>query len=65
MLNPGPYSRIGNGLVGGGGAMAFYALRLLFMYLLTGDAFQLVLFGPMFAIGAALMCFGFWLQRKK
>jgi hypothetical protein len=33
-----------NAMRGGGGAMAFFSLQFVFMYLLTGDTFQLWLF---------------------
>jgi hypothetical protein len=58
-------NRSANGLMGGGGAMAFYSLRLLFMYLLTGDIVQLQVFVPIFAIGFALFSVGLLLGRKK
>ncbi|HSV48933.1 MAG TPA: hypothetical protein VLH35_01340 [Candidatus Acidoferrales bacterium] len=58
-------NRSANGLMGGGGAIAFYSLRLLFMYLLTGDIVQLQVFAPFFAVGFALFSFGLFLVWKK
>lgn len=62
-LNP---NRLSNAMVGGGGAMGFYSLRMLFMYLLTGDVIQLQLFMPAFTIGVVVAGAGlFWGWRRK
>jgi hypothetical protein len=55
---------IRNGMIGGGGAMAFYSLTSLFMYLFTGDSLQLWLFLPPFIIGVVLVSFGFSMKRQ-
>jgi hypothetical protein len=62
MLSP---NRLSNGLIGGGGAAAFGSLKLLFMYLLTGDSVQLWLFAPFFAFGAGLAAAGILMDWRK
>jgi hypothetical protein len=50
---------IRNGMIGGGGALAFISFQNLFMYLLTGDSFQLWLFFPIFIVGVVLVACSF------
>jgi hypothetical protein len=50
---------IRNGMIGGGGALAFISFQNLFMYLLTGDSFQLWLFFPYFYSWSCLSCLQF------
>lgn len=50
---------IRSGMIGGGGALAFISLQYLFMYLLTGDSFQLWLFFPAFIVGVVLVACSF------
>jgi hypothetical protein len=64
-LNKGPNARLGNGLIGGGGALALFSFRSLFSYFLTSKFIELELFIPMFIIGAVLVGCGFLALRSK
>jgi hypothetical protein len=48
-----------NAMRGGGGAVAFFSLQFFFMYLLTGDSFQLWLFLPPCIVGIVLFACSF------
>jgi hypothetical protein len=48
-----------NAMRGGGGGVAFFSLQFLFMYLLTGDSFQLWLFLSPFIVGVVLVACSF------
>jgi hypothetical protein len=52
-----------NGLIGGGGALAFFSLQFLFMYLLTGDSFQLWLFLTSCIVGVVLVACSFTIKN--
>lgn len=64
-LNKTMHARLGNGLIGGGGAMALFSIRSLFSYILTSRFIELELFIPMFIIGAVLVGIGFLALRSK
>jgi hypothetical protein len=69
-LNKGPYSRLGGGLIGGGGALFLGSFRNLFTYLLAIrdpriNNLELQLFAIFFLVGAFLMISGFLAWRKK
>jgi hypothetical protein len=64
-LNIRPHARLSGGLIGGGGALAFGAVRFLFMFLLTSDQIQIQLFIPTFAVGILLMSCGILVLRKR
>ena len=48
-----------NGMMGGGGALAFGSLPTLFMYLLTGESFQLWLGLPILIVGVVVVACSF------
>jgi hypothetical protein len=58
------HSRLGNGLIGGGGALALGSIRFLFVYLLTSEQIQLDLFVPSFLIGTILVACGILALRQ-
>ncbi len=61
----GPHARLGNGLIGGGGALAFFSLRSFFVYMLSSDFFELEFFTAMFSVGILLIVFGILALRRK
>jgi len=60
-----PHARLGNGLIGGGGALAFGSMRNLFVYILTSDYFELQLFFTFFLVGVCLLACGVLVLRRK
>jgi hypothetical protein len=64
-LKKGPLSRLGSGLVGGGGALTFYSFRSLFSFLLTSSYIELELFATMFTVGIVIVGCGFLAWRSK
>lgn len=64
-LNKRPHVRLGNALIGGGGALALYSVRSLFSYILTSRYIELELFIPMFIIGIVTVGCGFLAWRSK
>jgi hypothetical protein len=61
----GPHARLGNGLIGGGGALALGSTRSLFLYFLTSDYFELQFFFAFFLVGAFLLACGILALRRK
>jgi hypothetical protein len=61
----GPHARLGNGLIGGGGASALGAMRNLFVYIFTSDYLELQLFFAFFLTGIILMACGILVLRRK
>ena len=60
-----PNARLGNGLIGGGGALVFGSLRSFFVYVLSSDFFELKFFIVMFSVGVLLIAFGILALRRK
>ena len=61
----GPHARLGNGLIGGGGALAFSSMRFLFLYILASDYLQLEFFIAFFLVGVFLLACGILALRRK
>jgi hypothetical protein len=61
----GPHFRLGNGLIGGGGALAFISTRFLFLYILASDYLQLEFFIASFLVGIFLLACGILALRLK
>jgi hypothetical protein len=61
----GPHARLGNGLIGGGGALALGSMRFLFLYSLASDYLQLEFFIVLFPVGALLLACGIFALKRK
>jgi len=61
----GPHFRLGNGLIGGGGALALGSMRFLFLYILASDYLQLEFFIAYFLVGVFLLACGILTLRRK
>jgi hypothetical protein len=61
----GPHAHLGNGLIGGGGGLAFFSLRSFFVYILSLEFFELQSFMVMFSVGVLLIVFGILVLRRK
>jgi hypothetical protein len=61
----GPHARLGNGLIGGGGASALCSMRFLFLYILASDYLQLEFFIAFFLVGVILLACGILSLRRK
>lgn len=61
----GPHARLGSGLIGGGGALAFSSMHFLFLYILASDYLQLEFFIAFFLVGVFLMACGILALRCK
>jgi hypothetical protein len=61
----GPHFRLGNGLIGGGGALAFSSVRFLFLHIFASDYLQLEFFIAFFLVGIILLACGILALRRK
>jgi hypothetical protein len=61
----GPHFRLGNGLIGGGYALAFSSMHFLFLYILASDYLQLEFFIAFFLVGVFLLACGILALRRK
>jgi len=61
----GPHVRLGNGLIGGGGALALSSMHYLFLYILASDYLQLEIFIAFFLVGVFLLACGILALRHK
>jgi hypothetical protein len=61
----GLHARLGNGLIGGGGALAFSSMRFFFLYILASDYLQLEFFIAFFLVGVFLLACGILALRRK
>lgn len=61
----GRHARLGSGLIGGGGAVAFSSIRFLFLYILTSDYLELEIFSAFFPVGVILFACGILALKRK
>jgi hypothetical protein len=61
----GPHARLGNSLIGGGGASALGSFQQLFKFILESDKIELDIFIVFFSVGIILLAFGIFELRRK